>query len=38
MDHKMVSLADQVFDELEKKILSGSYARGELLTESRLSD
>ena len=38
MDHKMVSLADQVFDELEKKILSGAYARGELLTESRLSD
>ena len=38
MDHKMVSLADQVFDELEKKILSGAYSRGELLTESRLSD
>ncbi len=38
MDHKMVSLADQVFDELEKKILSGTYSRGELLTEGRLSD
>ncbi len=38
MDHKMVSLADQVFDELEKKILAGTYSRGELLTEGRLSD
>ncbi len=38
MDHKMVSLADQVFDEIERKILSGTYQRGEFLTESRLSD
>ncbi len=38
MDHKMISLADQVFDEIERKILSGYYKRGEFLTESRLSD
>ncbi len=38
MDHKMISLADQVFDEIERKILSGYYKRGELLTETRLSE
>ena len=38
MDHKMISLADQVFNEIERKILSGYYKRGELLTESRLSE
>ncbi|MBR4761951.1 MAG: GntR family transcriptional regulator [Clostridia bacterium] len=37
MDHKTVSLADQVFENLENDILSGKYQRGELLTESRLS-
>ncbi len=38
MDHKMVSLADQVFDELEKAILNGTYQREEILTEARLCD
>ncbi|MBR4910612.1 MAG: GntR family transcriptional regulator [Clostridia bacterium] len=37
MDHKTVSLADQVFENLENDILSGKYQRGELLTESKLS-
>ncbi len=37
MEHKTVSLADQVFEKLEKDILSGVYPRGEILTESRLS-
>lgn len=37
MDHKMVSLADQVFEQLEKSILNGTYQRDENLTESRLS-
>ena len=37
MEHKTVSLADQVFENLESDILSGKYQRGELLTESRLS-
>ena len=38
MDHKMISIADQVFDELEQAILSGVYERGEILTEIRLSE
>lgn len=36
--HKSVSLADCVFERLEKDILSGKYAYGEVLTESRLSE
>ena len=31
MEHKMISIADQIFDELEKEILSGVYERGEVL-------
>ncbi|MDD6683709.1 MAG: GntR family transcriptional regulator [Clostridiales bacterium] len=38
MEHKMISIADQVFDELEREILSGVYERGEVLTEIKLSD
>ena len=37
MEHKTVSLADQVFENLESDILSGKYQRGELLTEGKLS-
>ena len=37
IEHKTVSLADQVFEHLESDILSGKYSRGEILTESRLS-
>jgi DNA-binding GntR family transcriptional regulator len=37
IEHKSISLADQVFEHLEKDILSGKYARGEVLTESKLS-
>jgi len=37
IEHKSVSLADQVFEHLENDILSGKYQRGDLLTESRLS-
>ena len=33
---KSVSLADQVFDKLENDIITGVYARGELLTELKL--
>lgn len=36
MEHKTVSLADQVFDRLENEILCGNYARGEVLTELKL--
>ncbi len=35
--HKTVSLADQVFEHIEKDILSGKYQRGEIITESKLS-
>ncbi len=36
IEHKTISLADQVFDHLENDILSGKYQRGEVLTESKL--
>lgn len=36
MEHKTISLADQVFERLEHEILSGIYQRGEVLTEMRL--
>lgn len=35
--HKTVSLADQVFEHIEKDILSGKYTKGEIITESKLS-
>lgn len=38
MEHKMVSIADQVFEELERDILVGVYARDEFLTEIKLSE
>lgn len=34
--HKTVSLAEQVFDRLEKEILSGNYQRGEIMSEMKL--
>ena len=37
IEHKTVSLADQVFEHIETDILIGKYQRGEILTESRLS-
>lgn len=37
IEHKTVSLSDQVFLHLENDILSGKYSRGEILTESKLS-
>lgn len=36
LEHKTVSLADQVFEHLENDILSGKYSRGEILTEGKL--
>ncbi len=35
---KSVSLADQVFAQLEKDILTGKYSRGDLLTEMQVSE
>ena len=37
IEHKSISLADQVFEHLETDILSGKYQKGESLTESKLS-
>ena len=36
LEHKTVSLAEQVFERLESDILSGKYQRGETLTELKL--
>ena len=33
LEHKTISLAEQVFDRLETDILSGKYQHGEILTE-----
>ncbi|MBE6787072.1 MAG: GntR family transcriptional regulator [Ruminococcaceae bacterium] len=38
LDHKPVSLADQVYDVLETDILNGKYARGDVLTENKLCE
>lgn len=38
LDHRTVSLADQIFEQLETDILSGKYQRGEILTEMKLSE
>lgn len=37
IEHKTVSLADQVFEHLERDILCGKFQRGEILTETKLS-
>jgi len=37
MEHKTVSLADQVFEKIENDILSGELKRGEIITETFLS-
>ena len=36
LEHRTVSLAEQVFERLETDILSGKYTPGEVLTEMRL--
>jgi len=36
IEHKTISLAEQVFERLESEILTGKYQRGEVLTEMRL--
>ena len=38
MEHRNVSIADQVFEKLERDILIGEYNRGDVLTESKLSE
>ena len=36
LEHKTISLADQVFERLETEILSGKYLPGDTLTEMKL--
>jgi hypothetical protein len=36
-EHKNISIADQIFEQLEREILAGKYARGEVLSELSLS-
>jgi DNA-binding GntR family transcriptional regulator len=36
IEHKNISLADQVFERLETEILSGKYTPGDMLTELKL--
>ncbi|MBO5295756.1 MAG: GntR family transcriptional regulator [Clostridia bacterium] len=36
IEHRTISLAEQVFDRLETDILSGKYQQGEILTELKL--
>ncbi len=36
LEHKTISLAEQVFERLETEILSGNYQKGEILTEMKL--
>lgn len=38
IEHKNVSIAEQVFENLEKDILSGKFERGDVLTEMKLSE
>lgn len=36
LEHKTISLAEQVFERLENDVLTGKYQRGEILTELKL--
>ncbi len=37
-EHRTISIADQIFDQLERDILTGAYPRGEVLSEQRLAE
>ena len=36
-ERRNISIADQIFEQLEREILSGKYQRGEVLSELRLA-
>ena len=38
LDYKTVSLANQVYTRIENNILNGVYAKGEIISESKLSE
>ena len=37
-EHRSISIADQIFEQLERDILAGKYARGEILSEQGLAN
>ena len=37
-DHRTISIADQIFEQLQNEILSGKYKKGEVLSEAKLSE
>ena len=37
-DHRTISIADQIFEQLQNEILSGKYKKGEILSEAKLSE
>ena len=37
MEHRSISIADQIFDQLERDILAGRFERGEMLSEAGLA-
>ncbi|MDD5832084.1 MAG: GntR family transcriptional regulator [Clostridiales bacterium] len=37
-DHRTISIADQIFDQLESEILTGKYKKGDILSEVKLSE
>ncbi len=37
-EHRTISIADQIFDQLEHEILTGKYKRGEIISEQRMSE
>ncbi len=38
IEHRPISISGQVFEQLEQDILNGKYARGEILTELKLTE
>lgn len=38
IDYKTISLANQVYERIESNILNGIYAKGEIISESKLSE
>lgn len=38
IDYKTISLANQVYERIESNILNGVYAKGEIISESKLSE
>lgn len=37
-NHRPISIAEQIFEQLEQEILSGKYAKGETISELKLSE